>query len=339
MKLSGKKILRLLKDSYKEFSQDDTFTLGAALSYYTVFSLAPILIIAIAVAGMIFGREAVTGQVYAQMKGFLGSQGADQVQEMIKAAYKPGQSTIATILAIAALIFGATTVFNQLQMSLNKIWEVKPKPKKSYIKYIKNRFLSFGLILGVGFLLLVSLVLNAALVGLSGYLNQVIHGISAVVLNIIENVLSLGMATLLFAMIYKYLPDAKVRWRDVWIGSLFTALLFTLGKFLIGLYIGKTAVGSTYGAAGSIIVVLVWVNYSAQILFFGAEFTQVYAREFGSRIQPTPYAVRLKTVEVEQADHESPEEYEAKVKKVQKSCEIPKPQSSDQNRKESTGKA
>jgi membrane protein len=317
-KLTPKKFFNLLKDSYKSFSEDDTWTMGADLSYYTVFSLAPILIIVIAVAGMIFGHDAVQGEIFGQVRGFLGNEGAEQVQEMVKSAYKPGKSQLATGIAIALLLYGATTVFNQLQSSLNKIWEVKPKPKKGYIKYIRDRFLSFTLILGIGFLLLVSLVISAALVGFSKYLQSILPDVSVYVFGAIEILLSLAIYTLLFAMIYKFLPDAKVKWRDVSSGAFFTALLFALGKFLIAFYLGKTDIGSTYGAAGSIVLVLLWVNYSSQILFFGAEFTQVYAQQYGSLIRPSEYAVRVKSVEIEQKHTEGTRSFENKIKEVEK---------------------
>ncbi|RYD72777.1 MAG: YihY/virulence factor BrkB family protein [Sphingobacteriales bacterium] len=321
-KITPKKFFNLLKDAFKSFSKDDTWTMGAALSYYTVFSLAPILIIVIAAAGMIFGKEAVQGQIFGEVKGFLGAEGAAQVQEMVKSAYKPGKSQLATGIAIALLIYGATTVFGQLQASLNKIWQVKPKPKKGYIKYIRDRFLSFSLIIALGFLLLVSLVVSAAMVALGKFLASKLPEVSVYLLQILTFVLSLLVNTLLFAMMYKFLPDAKVKWRDVWAGSIFTALLFALGRFLIALYLGKSDIGSTYGAAGSIVLVLLWVNYSSQILFFGAEFTQVYATQYGSHIRPSEYAVRVKNIELEQSDTEGTRTFEEKVKHVEEYCAL-----------------
>ncbi|MGZ5304960.1 MAG: YihY/virulence factor BrkB family protein, partial [Bacteroidia bacterium] len=320
--LSPKNFFHLLKDAYNSFAEDDTWTMGAALSYYTVFSLAPILIIVIAAAGMIFGQEAVEGKIYGEVKGFLGAQGAIQVQEMVKSAYNPGKSKFATVIAIVLLLYGATTVFGQLQASLNKIWQVKPKPKKGYIKYIRDRFLSFSLIIALGFLLLVSLVISAAMVALGDYLKNMLPEVSVYLLNIVTFIISLAVNVLLFGMMYKFLPDAKVKWRDVWIGALFTALLFALGRFLIALYLGKSDIGSTYGAAGSIVLVLLWVNYSSQILFFGAEFTQVYAQQYGSLIRPAEYAVRVKNVEIEQKDTEGTRSFENKVKEIEEFCAL-----------------
>jgi membrane protein len=314
-----KNILSLLKETYRQFSQDDTWTLGAALSYYTVFSLAPILIIVIAVAGMVFGHEAVQGEVYGQVRQFLGPEGARQVEELIKNAYKPGQSQVATWLAGATLIFGATTVFYQLQMALDRIWEVKPKTHKGFkslLQYVRNRILSFSLIVGIGFILLVSLVVNAALVALSNYMKARFPDVAVIIFKIIEILLSFGIITTLFALIYRFLPDARVKWRFVWIGAGFTAALFVLGRFLIAYYLGKSDVGSTYGAAGSIVLVLLWVNYCSQILFFGAEFTQVYACSKGYIIKPNSYAVRVAKVDVEQGDAEGVRTFEKKVEKV-----------------------
>lgn len=316
MKHYFKNTIWLFKNAYKEYSEDDTWVLGAALSYYTIFSLAPILIIIIAVAGMIYGKEAVTGQIYDQIKEIVGSTAALQVQAMVKSAYAPGKSTIATIIAIGLLIFGSTTVFYQLQSALNKIWEVKPNPKKGLLLYIRSRVLSFGMIIAIGFLLLVSLVVNALMLGLSKYLMSFLPDYSVYLFQILNLVLSLIVITLLFAMIYKFLPDAVIRWRDVWAGSLFTAILFTLGRYGIAYYLGKSDIGSAYGAAGSIVVLLVWVSYSSQILFFGAEFTQVYARRYGTPILPAAYAKRVKMVEVQQKADESSKEFDNKVQEV-----------------------
>jgi membrane protein len=317
MKAFFKKSWRLIKETAKSFSDDDTSTLASALSYSTLFSLAPILIIVIAVGGLIFGHDAVQGQIFGQMKGFLGIQGAAQLQDMLKTAYQPGKNIIATIIAIVLLIVGATSVFNQLQVSLNKIWQVKPKPKKSYIKYLRDRVLSFGLIIVMGFLLLVSFVLSAALSGLSQYLVAHFSLNSVIFLTVIDIVLSLVVITLLFAVIYKFLPDANVSWGDVWAGAIFTAVLFIISKYLIGFYISKSNIGSTYGAAGFIVLILIWVNYTAQILFLGAEFTKVYATDYGKPIEPAEYAVRTQNVEVEQKPNETTEHFEKKAEKVE----------------------
>jgi membrane protein len=319
-----KNIYDLFRQTIKNFGKDDTFVLGAALSYYTVFSIAPVLIIVIAVTGMIFGKEAVTGQIYAQLNDIVGAKGAAQMQEIVANAYKPRESVIATVIAIGLLIFGATTVFYQLQSALNKIWEVKPEPKRGWYLFIKDRVLSFGLIIGIGFLLLVSLVLNAAMVALSGWLTSLLPDYSIYLFRVLNIVLSLGIITLLFAMIYKFLPDAVVRWRDVWVGSAFTAVLFMIGHFLISLYLGHSNIGSTYGATGTIVLILVWVSYSSQILFFGAEFTQVYAQRYGRAIVPAPYAKRIRLVAVEQAEGESATHFEKKAEIIEEKIK-PKP--------------
>lgn len=287
------KTWKLIKQTFSAYSNDDTWTLGAALSYYTVFSLAPILIIVIACMGFFFGREAVQGEVFGQLQQFLGPDGAKDVQEMLKAAYKPGSGTIATIIAVAVLIYGSTSVFYQLQTSLNRIWHVKPKPSGGIRKYIKDHILSFAMILGIGFLLLVSLAVSAGLQGFSDYINHHLYKMPAALLSIMEIVVSIGVFTLLFAMIYRFLPDAEVKWRYVWAGSVATAILFELGKFLIGVYIGKAGVANAYGAAGSIVMVLVWVNYSSQLVFLGASFTWIYACDAGYKIEPSEDAEKV----------------------------------------------
>ncbi len=309
---------RLIKDTGIAFSDDDTFTLAYALSYSTLFSLAPILIIVIAVGGLVFGHDAVSGQIFSELRSFLGDAGAIQLQDLLKSVYNPGKSEIMTIFAVVLLIFGATSMFNQLQLSLNKIWQVKPKPKKGYLKYLTDRILSFGLIIVIGFLLLVSFVLSAALAGLSHYLVAHFSLNSVIFLAIVDFILSLVVITLLFAVIYKFLPDANILWKEVWVGAFFTSSLFILSKYLIGLYLSKSNISTTYGAAGFVVLVLLWVNYTAQILFLGAEFTKVYATAYGKPIEPAEYAIRTKNVEVEQTAVESTEHFEKKVDLVEK---------------------
>jgi membrane protein len=238
---------------------------------------------------VVFGEEAAQGGIEDQLRGLLGPQGANAVEEIIKNSDKPKEGSIATIISVVILLFGASGVFGQLQDSLNTIWEVAPKPDRGIMGFIKDRFLSFTMVLGIGFLLLVSLLLSAVLATLSNFLGHLIPGLTFL-WSILNFLISFGVITVLFALIYRVLPDAKIAWGDVWIGSIITALLFTIGKSLIGLYLGNSSVGSTYGAAGSFVVLLLWVNYSAQILFFGAEFTQVYANKYGSRIVPTSNA-------------------------------------------------
>ena len=280
---SPKALWGLLKDSGSAWSDDYAQSMGAALSYYTVFSIAPLLLIVIAIAGLVFGREAASGQIFAQVRGLLGEQGAAVLQDMVKSASSPGRSAFATIIGVITLIVGATTVFAELQTSLDRIWEAPAAENKEGIwNLIRARILSFGMVLAVGFLLLISLIVSAVLSALGSWWAPLFAGFE-VLLHIVNFVVSLAIVTVLFALIYKFLPRVKIGWHDVWIGAVATALLFTLGKFLIGLYIGKSSVASGFGAAGSLVVVLLWVYYSAQIFLLGAEFTWVYAYRYGSR--------------------------------------------------------
>jgi membrane protein len=284
-----KPIFSLLKEAFQEWNDDDALDLGAALAYYTIFSIAPLLVVVIAIAGFAFGREAVQGQLVGQIEGLVGRQGAEAIQTMVANAGHHGSGVLATVIAVVTILFGATGVFGQLQKTLNKIWDVQPKPGLGVKGLLKARALAFGMIVGVGFLLLVSLVVSAALTAVGTYFSGRFPG-GAVLLRILSEVVSFAVITLLFAMLYRVLPDVEISWQDVWAGSAFTAVLFTLGKYLIGLYLGHSSVASVYGAAGSLVVVLLWIYYSSQILFFGAEFTQVYARRYGSRIEPSKNA-------------------------------------------------
>jgi membrane protein len=291
-----KTIVGLLKDTVQEWQTDKVSLWAAALSYYTMFSLAPLLLIAIAVAGSIFGEEAARGELVAQIQGLIGKEGAEAIQSMIQNTQRSQSGgVIATIVGIATLLFGASGVFGQLQDALNTIWNVKPKPGLGWKSFVKSRFLSFAMVLVIGFLLLVSLVLSAVLAGISTFFTNHIQGFAAIG-QLLNFSISFGVITLLFASIYKFLPDVRLPWKDLWIGAGVTALLFTIGKYLIGLYLGSSGVTSTYGAAGSIVIILLWVFYSAQILLFGAEFTQVYAKRRGSGLRPSKHAVRVKTV-------------------------------------------
>ena len=276
-----KRYFNLFKQAFTEFGEDKAQRLGAALAYYTIFSLAPLLLIAIAIAGLVFGREAAQGEIFGQLSGVLGPQAAEAVQGMVKSAAKPKSGTIATIIGIVTLLFGAAGVFGQLKDALNTIWNVEPKKSGGIMTMIKDRFLSFAMVFGTGFLLLVSLVLDSAVAAAGHFLGNRLPGGEALWQGV-QLILSLAVVTLLFALIFRYLPDIHPAWRDVWFGAVFTAVLFVVGKFALGLYFGKSAVGSSYGAAGSLVLLLLWVYYSAQILFLGAEFTQVYARTHGS---------------------------------------------------------
>ncbi len=286
----------LLKESASEWDKDKCPRLGAAISYYTLFSLAPILIIAIAIAGLIFGQEAARGQIVVQMQELVGLEGAQAVQTMLENAYQSSDSVWATVVAIVMLMVGATGVFIELQDSLNTVWEVVPKPGRGIKGIVQDRMLSFGVVLGVGFLLLVSLILSAGLTAVYKYVLVNMPG-SAILWQTVNFVVSFAIITFLFAMIYKLLPDVKLEWKHVWIGGAVTAGLFTIGKFLIGLYIGNSSTASAYGAAGSVVVLLVWVYYSAQIFLFGAEFTQVYARRHcKTKVVPQDNAISLEGV-------------------------------------------
>ena len=278
-----KQLWQLFKDSVSAWIDDFAPSMGAAISYYTVFSIAPLLLIVIAVAGLVLGQEAASGQIFAQLQGLLGEDGAKAVQGMVESASLSGKSFFATVIGVITLIIGATTVFGELQSALDRIWESPAAEKKEGIwNLLRTRVLSFGMILAIGFLLLVSLVVSAGLSALGSWWGEMFGGWE-ILLQIVNFIVSLAVVTALFALIYKYLPRAKIGWHDVWIGAAATALLFTLGKFLIGLYIGKSSVASGFGAAGSLVVVLVWVYYSAQIFLLGAEFTWVYAFQHGSR--------------------------------------------------------
>ncbi|HTL90159.1 MAG TPA: YihY/virulence factor BrkB family protein [Leptolyngbya sp.] len=296
-----KTIVRLGRDTVTEGLEDNVPLLAAALAYYTMFSLAPLLIIAIAIVGAIYGEDAARGEIVRQIQGLVGRDGAEFIQSMIQNASQPGSGGgVATLVGVVLLIFGASGVFGQLQAALNTIWEVKPKPGRAVKSFLQSRFLSFAMVLVIGFLLLVSLVLSAVFSGVSGYFGSFLPE-SFKVAQILDFAISLGLATLLFASIYKFLPDVKVPWKNLWVGSAVTALLFNVGKFLIGLYLGNSSVGSTYGAAGSLVVVLLWVFYSAQILLFGAEFTQVYSKYRGRPIEPSSHAVSVKEETIDSA--------------------------------------
>lgn len=285
-------ILDLLKETLAEWNKDKVSRLAAALAYYTVFSLAPLLIIVIAIAGSVFGEEAARGEIVAQIQGLVGKDGAEFIQTAIKNARKPDEINFASAISVVVLLFGATGVFAELQDALNTVWEVQPKPERGLLNVIRNRFLSFTMILGVGFLLLVSLVLSAILAAVFNFFGHYLPFISSF-LQLGTFILSLIITTFLFAGIYKVLPDVKISWSDVWIGAIITSLLFSLGRYVLGQYLGNSSFGSTYGAAGSLVVILAWVFYAAQILFLGAEFTQVYSRRFGSGIIPNKNAVAL----------------------------------------------
>lgn len=288
--LQPREMWKILQDTFSAWGNDKVPRHGAALAYYTVLSLVPLLVVIIAVIGLVFGQEAAQGHIIDQIASLVGPQSAEAIKEMIQRAGQPATGILATVTATVTLLFGASGVFGQLQDSLNAIWGVEPKPGRGIWGLIRDRFISLAALLGTAFLLLVSLVLSAGLAAFGKWFGGWLPA-PEFILQALEFVISLLVITGLFAMIFKVLPDARVGWTDVWVGAALTALLFTIGKTALGLYLGKSDVGSAYGSAGSLVILLVWVYYSAQILLFGAEFTQVYANALGSRIVPAEEAV------------------------------------------------
>jgi membrane protein len=285
--------LGLSREMFESWGRADAAAQSAALAFYTIFSLAPILVVVIALAGSIWGEEAVRGQIFGQFRGMMGDEAALLVQEVLQSAGKPATRGWAMVIGLGTLLFGATGVFVQLQDSLNAVWEVTPKPGAVVKRLLRKRLLSFTLVISLGFLLMVSLIASAALAAFTGYLQRILT-IPVAALEVTNLALSFAMVTLLFTLIYRLLPDVKLDWRDVWLGAAVTAALFVVGKGLIGLYLGRTGVASAYGAAGSLVVVLSWVYYSALIFFFGAIFTRVHSRQFrDGRAEAEPGAVRL----------------------------------------------
>ncbi|MEO8154745.1 MAG: YihY/virulence factor BrkB family protein [Rhizobacter sp.] len=282
---------RLIKDAAASWRADYAPSMGAALAYYTTFSAAPLLLIVVSVAGLVFGRDAARGEIFSQLHGLIGEQGAIAVQGLLQSVSKPAEGALATAIGTTVLLIGATSVFAELQDALDRIWRAPVRDRSSGVwRLLRTRLLSFGMILGIGFLLMVSLVVSAALAALGRWWAPMFGG-WAVMAQVGNVLLSFALITVIFALIYKTMPRASVHWKDVWIGASVTALLFTIGKSLIGLYIGRSGVTSAFGAAGSLAVLLLWVYYSAQIFLLGAEFTWVYAHSFGSRrgeVRPGP---------------------------------------------------
>ena len=298
-KASLNNAFKILKNTFKGFSADKGLKLSASLSYYTLFSLAPLLLLVISLAGIIFGQEASEGRIFEEINGLIGNEAAAQVQQIIRNLQLSGKSTISAVVGAITLVIGATTVFGEIQDSINMIWRVKAKPRRGWLKLLKDRLLSGSIIVGLGFLLIVSLIINGALVALNDILKSYFPELTIVLLNVANIVISFLVITVLFGVIFKVLPDAKIAWKDVRSGAFFTAILFMLGRYFIGLYIETTAAGSPYGAAGSIIVILLWVYYTAAILYFGAEFTREYACFKGAKIEPADYAVYVEQKETE----------------------------------------
>jgi membrane protein len=280
---------KLLKKTVHEWMEDKAMKLAASLSYYTAFSLAPLLVIVVALLSFIYGQQAAEGQVARELRLLIGGPAAQATQEIVKSASQRGGGVMATIVSVIILIFGASAVFGELQDSMNIVWEVQPKPDRGIKDVIKDRFFSMTMVFGIVFLLLVSLIISTLISTLSARWTSQAHWVARG----IDLIMSVGIVAVLFAMLFKFLPDAKIRWRDVWLGGILTSVLFTIGKYLLTLYLSKTSTMSAYGATGSFAALLIWVYYSAQILFFGAEFTQVYSRQYGSKPKPAENALPL----------------------------------------------
>lgn len=288
----SKELWRSFKQSFTAFGAIDPFNKSVVIAYYTIFSLPGLLVIIINIAGYFFGTEAVTGKITTQIQGMIGGDTAGDIERIIANATQSEGTALASVLGVATLLFGATGVFYNLQQIFNQIWEVKPKPKGKILKLIKDRVFSFGLILVVGFLLLVSLVLSAALSAVADWVSSHISESLKVLFKVLDILVSLGVITLLFAAMFKFLPDAKVKWRSVWVGAVVTSVLFVIAKFLLGLYFGKSEPGSTYGAAGTIILIMLWVSYAGMILLFGGVFTRIWANRKGDKAAPSEHAAR-----------------------------------------------
>lgn len=294
IKKNIKNVGYLLKETFNEFIADNALKLSAALSYYTIFSLPPLLIIIISLSGFFFGAEAVRGELFGQINGLVGNEAALQIQETIKNVKLSNSNAFVSTLGVIILLIGASGVFAEIQDSLNFIWGIKTKPKRQFIKFIKNRLVSFSMIGSVGFLLLVGLIVNSLMDVLNKRLAAHFPRDTIYLFYAVNILIVFIIITLLFTVIFKALPDGKVSLRDCIIGASFTALLFMIGKFAIGAYLGSSAIASVYGAAGSVILILVWVYYSAIILYFGAEFTKVFARTHGQKIIPNEYSIQIR---------------------------------------------
>lgn len=304
MAINIKSIFKTVQQTFTDFMASEPMVFSASIAYYAMFSLPSIIVLIIISAGTFFGEEAASGRLYTQITGFVGPSSADAIQDIVENVHKSDGNILATIISIVTLILSATSVLGTMQSALNHIWGVKVQAKsKWWLKTLIDRFFSMAMVVSLGFLLAISLVLDTFV----GVLKESIQGIlgdtSVYLIWIINNIISLGIATLVFALIFKILPDVKLRWKDVWVGAGITTLLFTLGKFLIGLYLGNSQLTDTYGAAGSFIIILIWVYYSCIIVLFGAECTQVYTRLYGRGVEPKRYAVRVETQEVDTEEH------------------------------------
>jgi len=291
MGLAKSKVVQLVKKTASDFIDDNAPRLAAALAYYALLSLAPLVVLALAVAGLLLDEEAARGRIAHELGGLVGTAGAQAVESIVKNARAPAAGIVSTVVGLVVLLFGASGVFGELESALDAIWEVAPLPGRGILGLIRDRLFSFAMVMGVAFLLLVSLILGAALAAVGRFLSGALPG-GEVAWQVLNVAISLGVVTALFALTFKTVPHAKVRWRDVWVGAFVTAVLFNVGKLLIGLYLGKATFSSAYGAAGSLVLLVIWVYYSASILLLGAEFTQAYALYYGSCIEPAEGAMR-----------------------------------------------
>lgn len=288
-----KRTISIIKETFSKWIESDPFQLSAAVSYYALFSFPALIIIVIQTAGIFYSQSEVRDKIMKEITSILGKDSATTIEEIIQNAVNQDQSFIAIIVGVATLLYGATGMFVALQKSLNAIWGVKPKPKNEYLKMLRDRIFSLGLILVIGFLLLISLILTAVITALVGWIEYYLPDFMVEVIQLVNFFISLGLITVLFALIFKYLPDVKIRWDSVWIGAFVTSVLFVIGKSALGIYFGQMDPGSSFGAAGSVILILLWVSYSSLILFFGATFTKVYASHYGLGIKPSSYAERI----------------------------------------------
>lgn len=310
-----RKLPKVLLATFNGFLDDKGLKLSASLAYYTVFSIGPLLLLIMSLGSIFFQQEAIEGTVFTELRGLLGASAAEQVQEIIKNMSFSGKTRFALIASIVTLIVGATSVFVEIQDSLNMIWKLKAKPKKGWLAFLKNRLISSSLIISIGFLMVVSLIVNGVIEVLMKKLSRYFDALTEHLMVAINLCITFFVISILFGIIFKFLPDARITWKHVRTGAIFTALLFMLGRYLIGLYVSQTATESTYGAAGAIVVLLVWVYYSAVILYIGAEFTQVYAEAYGGHIEPAEYAVHVEQKEIERDVSKLPPQHSKELKK------------------------
>lgn len=301
-----KNTFTILKNSALGFINEDTMKYSASLAYYTIFSIGPILVLMISLAGIFYGEDAIKGKLFSELNELIGRNAARQVQEIIKNLELSGKSSMALIISIVTLIIGATTVFGDIQNSINKIWHVRAKPKKGWLKLIMDRLLSSSLVIGLGFLLVVTLVINGIIIAFTDNLLRYFPDMAVHVLDIINFMLTFGIIFLLFSVIFKVLPDVNIQWKPVKAGALFTSVLFVIGRLGIGFYLANSNTATTYGAAGSIVLILLWVYYTAAILYFGAIFTREYATFKNYPIEPSEYAVHVEIKEIERNVKEIP---------------------------------